>query len=243
MTCIKNIQELHSFLDDELDFPKRREFESHLKTCESCQTELVGLSTISKTIKQTLPTAAPIFLDEKVMSAYQNHHAEKQTVRAEKKVGWFGIPKLAFTTAFMLLAVFSTFAFLLGRMSVIEISDSIRAKENQTFESENKKNPVENASNSMNETQPVTTKIVEVPLIKEKIIKIPIIRERTVTRTIYVNRKQGNQCNSSENASTKDTFALNNSVKNGQVLTQTNLEGFEPVRKIEPRVTKKEEYK
>ena len=236
MKCIKVRESLEAFADGEIGFSERKNILSHLGSCDDCKTEFESLQAISKTMKQTLPVVTPMTLDAKVFNAFENHHSVKQTNEKQEKIGWFGIPKFAFASALLLLALFSGFAFQLGRMSVGNVKNPspVMAESDNTFAVENKQNT--SINNDENETRNVVTKVVEIPVIKEKIVKVPIIKEKVVTRTVYVNRKQSNKTKS-----TKDNFALNSSVKDGEVLTNTNLKGFKPVAVIKPKITKKEE--
>ena len=243
MKCIEVRGNLDEFADGEMDFSKRKNIELHLLDCPNCKAEQEAFQTISHSIKRTLPIPAPSVLDAKVMNAFKNHHTTKQIVDTEEKIGWFGIPKLAFATAFLLFTFFSVFTFQLGRMSVgnIENVTSTQIENYQKIGTETElTNVSKNSTNDENETQKIVTKIVEVPVIKEKIIKIPVIKEKIITKTIYVNDKYKNRPKRSADVSTKSDFAINNSVKDGEVLTQTNLKGFEPVAVIKPKITKQE---
>ena len=194
MKCIEVKESLDRFLDDELDFSKKEKMGLHLGTCVSCQTEFQSVQIIGETIKKTLPIAAPKILDEKVISAFQSQHAENEaveTVGTHEKFGWFGIPKFALAASFLFLALFSSFAFQLGRMSVNTSEDStpVSANSIQKDDDENRENPlVKDALDKESETKNILTKIVEVPIVKERIVRIPVIKEKIVTKTIYVNR-------------------------------------------------------
>jgi hypothetical protein len=232
MEVKENIDAL--LLDGGISFSEKEEIASHLEACVSCRQEFKDFQAISKTIKQTFPIAAPAFLDDKVFNAFQNHH-HKKDISEVATIGWFGIPKLAYATAFLLLALFSGFAFQLGRMSANgqteSISSSFKDIQNVVREDFNEKSTLDK-----NDKQFVETKIVEVPVIKEKIIKVPVIKEKIITRTVYLTRDS-----SSKLAKKNNNLTLNNSIKDGEFLTQTNLKGFQPVAEIKPKVSKEEE--
>ncbi len=241
MKCIQVREKLEAFSDDEIGFSERENIASHLANCESCGSEFEGLKSLSKAMKNTLPMSASASLDAKVFEAFESHNAVATAVVTEEKqekIGWFGIPKLAFAAALLLLAMFSGFAFQLGRMSVGNVQENLAEKDRKSVEENKSKSSefvVTNKTDSEEKEKKVETKIVEVPVIKERIIKIPVVQEKIVTRTIYVDR---NQKVNKPNLSGKDNLALNNSVKDGEFLTQTNLKDFQPVTEIKPKISK-----
>lgn len=229
MKCIEVKEDLDAFLDGEIRFAEKKKIESHLEKCLSCQTELESLQSVGDSLRRNLFITAPVSLDEKVFSAFEDFHSQKQIVeieRKEEKTGWFGIPKFAFAAAFLLLALFSAFAFQIGRMSASNLEISIPEV------SENQK--------SFDRNSP-EIKIVEVPVVKEKIVEVPVIKEKIVTRTVYIEKKSNDS--NFLTASTENNLALNSSIKDGEYLTTTNLEGFQPVAEIKAKITKKEEEK
>lgn len=240
MKCIKVRQNLDAILDGEINLSEREMIESHLENCVSCQVESENLEIISNSLKQTLPIAASAFLDEKILNAFQSHYIKKQPANAEEKqekIGWFGIPRFAFAAAFILLALISGLAFQLGRMSAanVEISNN----QNLSSDDSDKKPTVQKFSNEKDKAS--ETKIVEVPVIREKIVKVPVIKEKIVTRIIYVEKESKKDNRTSPTVSPQNILALNNSVKDGEFLTQTNLKDFQPVLEIKAKITKKDE--
>ena len=243
MKCIQVRENLEAFADDEIGFAERENIASHLANCESCSSEFEGLKSIGKAMKNTLPVSASASLDAKVFEAFENHNAGATAIAAEEKqekIGWFGIPKLAFAVALLLLAMFSGFAFQLGRMSVGNAQENIAEKDKKAIDVTKSKSSefvATNKDDSKEKEQQVVTKIVEVPVVKEKIVKVPVVKEKIITRTIYVDR---NRKVNKPSLSGKDNLALNNSVKDGEFLTVTNLKDFQPVSKIKPKIIKEE---
>lgn len=231
MKCIEVKENLAAFFDYEIDFSTREKIESHLQHCVFCQNEYANLKNLSHSLKQNLPI--PITsstLDKKVLSAFENFHQQKQEEK-HQSFNWFGISKLAFASAFLLLALFSGLAFQIGRISASNVEISMP---------EINGNGQTNFDNKPMEQTP-EIKIVEVPVVKEKIIKVRIIEEKIVTKTIYVEKKSKNSVQ--KFISPENMFALNSSVKDGEFLTTTNLDGFQPVSEIKATITKKEEEK
>jgi len=244
MKCIEVKESLEAFLDGEIEFSEKEKIGSHLGTCAKCQAEFRTFQTIGDTMKQTLPIVAPKVLDKKILNAFQSHHAEKQpveTVEEQEKAGWFETPRFAFAAAFLLLALVSGFAFQIGRISVssVQVSDSKIKKDN--LPKTNRDETILGNTSESDVAQAVKTKIIEVPVIKERIVRVPVIREKILTRTVYLNRNQKAIRENSTNISKDGNVALDNSVKDGEFLTHIDLKGFQPVSKIDPKITKKEE--
>lgn len=243
MKCIEVKKNLDALLDDEIRFSEREKIGEHIKTCESCQTEFKNFQTISKSMKQSMPLIAPTYLDQKIIGAFENHHARKQTFETEEKIGWFGIPKFAFATAFLLLAIFSGLAFQLGRISAssVEIATSVNRENIQGLPNKKTEKVLTTKSDfdeKVGKESP-EIKIIKVPVVKEKIVKVPVVKEKIVTKIVYVD-KQNLMKKRKNNKLPKTTFALNNSVKEAEFSTQTNLKDFQPVTEIKPQIIKKE---
>lgn len=220
MKCINVEENFDALLDGEVSFLQKREIEKHLENCVSCQTEYENLQAIGGILKQNLAISAPSFLDEKVFSEFKNFHPEKSP---KEKIGWFGIPRFAFTTAMILFVLATISAFQIGRMSASEISIVMpEVQENKTS----------------NREKQTSIKIVEVPVFREKIVEVPVIREKIVTKTIYVNRNKEKE--TQPNVSAKNNFTLKSSVENNGYLTQTNLKDFQPVSEFKIKISKEE---
>jgi|GEM_PF-3413595 len=241
MKCIEVRGNLEAFVDGEIGSSEKERITLHLGDCDSCRINLKALLAIGRTMKQALPVVAPMSLDARVLKAFDNHQTKKQFTKLrekQEKVGWFGIPKLAFAFGLLLLALFSGLAFQIGKISAsnVQVSNSLILKTDQK-ESSFKHNGL----NKNDYAKQVETKIVEVPIIKEKIVKVPVIKEKIVTRTIYVAKNQRRILRNQRKFSEKESLALMNSVKDGEFLTQTNLKDFQPISVIKPKISKKEE--
>ena len=160
--------------------------ESHLKACVSCQQDLSALQTIGKTVRQVSPIVAPILLDKRVLSAFQNHHAKKGTSSGDEKLGWFGIPRLAFATAFLALILFSALAFQLGKISATETTIYLPLNAENMPSLDKKELPLETAT----DTQGEKARMIVPTLTAERIVKVPIYRDRIVTKTVYLKSKE-----------------------------------------------------
>ena len=229
MKCIDVKENLNAFFDDEIESAQQRKVENHLEECASCRTEFKDLQSVRRAMKESMQISAPLFLDEKVLNAFQTFHDEKRVEKIEtEKIGWFGIPRFAFASALILFVLGMFAAFQIGKMSASERSVVIPQVEG------NQHLPIvksaENASAQNENSAPV--KIVEVPVIREKIVKIPVIK----TRTIYVERANKSVPNLSE----KDNLALKSSVENNGYLTRTNLKDFQPVSEFNLKINKEE---
>ena len=123
MKCIDLKENLDAFADGEIEFTQKRQIENHLEDCVSCQTQFENLRTIGKSAKQYLQVSAPAVLDEKVLTAFQTFHKEKQGEKKDaEKIGWFGIPRLVFAAGLIFFALSVISAFQIGKMSAGEIS-------------------------------------------------------------------------------------------------------------------------
>lgn len=246
MKCIEVKENLNSFLDGEIDISAKNKIEMHLENCVSCKVELENLQTISSSIKQILPIAVPAFLDEKVLNTFENFHKQKNKAKEKPvKTGLFGIPNLAFATAFILLALFSGSAFQIGRIlaSNVEVASPAQNENFRELPNENFKKATiaQNDSGEKNNEKSPEIKIVEIPVIQEKIVEVPVIKEKIITRTVYVEKTEKKETPNPLKDSTKDNVALNSSLKDGSFLTQTNLKDFQPVSEVKARITKKGE--
>ena len=230
MNCIDIKENLDAFFDDEIEFAQKRRVEKHLEKCSGCRTELENLQTIRKSVRRNPQVFAPVFLDAKMIRAFQNFHDEKRAGKSNKKQksSWFGIPRFAFAAALILFVLATISAFQLGRMSAGEISVVMpEIKENQN-------SPIiESAEEKQTKDEnPAPVKIVEVPVIKEKIVEVPVIK----TRTICVEKEN----KTFSNDSAKDNFALKSSVENNGYLTRTDLKDFQPVSEFKLKINKEE---
>ncbi|MCB1025726.1 MAG: hypothetical protein KDB79_15115 [Acidobacteria bacterium] len=230
MKCIEVSKNLDILLDGEIHDFRHKKIESHLNICGSCRAKFESLQAISNSIRQTLPGAAPSSLDERVLKAFQDHHAKRESAPPEEKAGWFQIPKLAFAAAFLLFALFCGAAFELGKLSANNVSVSVadinpapKRIENADFGADHP---------GINEPE---------QLVKTKFVKVPVIKEKIVTKIACVDRDQITAHKTRKDNSAQDTFAINNSINDKEFLTQTNLKDFQPVSEIKPIVTKQEE--
>lgn len=239
MKCINIEQKLNELLDGEIGLSEKATVEKHLESCDSCRNSFANMQIISGNMRQNLAVSAPSLLDEKVMNAFQNFQNEKLAeVPTEKshteKIGWFGIPKFAYAAALLLFGLVGITAFQIGKISASEVSIIMpQVQESKVLDNstnadfaENKQPNVENVA---------TTKIIEVPIIKEKIVEVPVIKEKIVTKKIYVEEK-----NRVENTS-KENTASNKKEDDNKYLTPFKLDGFQPVAKINPQITKENE--
>lgn len=230
MKCIDIKEKLDAFADGEIETAERKKIEIHLEDCVSCKTELENLQLFGKALKQNLYVSAPASLDEKVLADFQNFHGGKRDEKIENKnLNWFGIPRLAFTSAMLLFAVAILSAFQIGRMSVGEKSAVMPPiqENNNSFE-------VKTSDKEPPEEVNTAVKIVEVPVIKEKIVKVPVIKNRI----IYVARDRKNE--PVRNISADDNLALKSSVEKNGYLTRTNLKDFQPVSEIKFQINREE---
>jgi hypothetical protein len=246
MKCIEVRENLNLFLDGEIDLSAQENIKTHLENCIACETEFDNLETISESLKQTLPIATNALLDEKMLDAFESFHADKQTVTEEKqeeKIGWFGIPRIAFATALVLLALVGGSAFQLGRISVSRIEIATPAKREDFRELPNEK--LENSTVAQNDSveKSPEIKIVEVPVIQEKIVKLPVIKEKIITRKIYVKeqKKEIKENVIRPKFNRNDEVAMKSSIQENGFVTQTNLKGFQPTTDLKIKITKKEE--
>lgn len=227
MKCIDVKENLDVLLDGEAGILDEREIENHLETCGSCRAEFENLNRISGILRQNSAVSAPLILDEKVFSGFDDFHAEKSKAKpAKEKIGWFGIPRFAFAAALLLFALGITSAFQLGRMSADEISVVMPEVRESINSNQTEK--------STDDEKPPLVKIVEVPVIKEKIVEVPIIKEKIVTKTVYVNKNDKTETK----LPAKENFALKNKVEDNKYLTRSNLDGFQPVSEMNLRISK-----
>ncbi|MEO6590658.1 MAG: zf-HC2 domain-containing protein [Pyrinomonadaceae bacterium] len=229
MKCLDVKENLNTFFDDEIESIQKRRIENHLKECVSCQAEVRNLQSVSRALKGNLQIFAPLFLDEKVMNAFQTFHDKKRVEKIEtNKIGWFGIPRFAFAAASILFVLGMFSAFQIGKMSAGEISVVMpQVQENQNL-------PIIKSSENeaAQDEKNVPVKIVETLVIREKIVKVPIIK----TRTITVEKEN----KTAQNMPAKDDLALKSSVVNNGYLTRTNLTNFQPVSELNLKINKEE---
>jgi anti-sigma factor RsiW len=229
MKCTEVKENLDACLDGEIGRTQAASIGTHLEHCAVCRSEFENLQTVGSSVKRILPVTTNAAFDERMLAAFRTFHAPKRSVKEKPtRSGWFNIPRFAFAAAFLLLAMFSALAFQIGRLSAATVVLSPPADDagrTVTIPAEN---------NKFTQKEP---EIIEVPVIKERIVEVPVIRERIVTRTVYVEKDTENPPGDQP----EETFALKNSVRDGEFLTQTNLEGFQPVAEIKVRITKKEE--
>ncbi|NNE98180.1 MAG: hypothetical protein HKN25_04085, partial [Pyrinomonadaceae bacterium] len=127
MKCTEVKEKLESFFDGETRSSENDGINSHLVNCDTCRADLESLKRIRKTMKRVLPISAPASLDSKVLGAFHTRQFKNQTTSGiveQKKTGWFGIPKLAFAGALLLLVLFSALAFQAGRISAGNVQAS-----------------------------------------------------------------------------------------------------------------------
>ena len=85
MKCIDIKENLDALLDNEIEISNKQEIENHLESCISCEAEFNNLQAIRKSLKENLKISAPAFLDEKVLSSFQEFHNEKRPAKLKKK--------------------------------------------------------------------------------------------------------------------------------------------------------------
>lgn len=230
MKCIEVRENLDELLDGSAPIELARDIEGHFGDCLSCRTEFKNLRAISGTLRQIVPVSASAAFDEKVKNTFQAFHDEKraQIIGADEhkeKTGWFGIPRFAFATAFVLLALTAISAFELGRMSASEISvvTPIPQEERTSMVPELERN---NTTAAKEEPVPV------------RVIEVPVIREKIVTRTVYVTKDKRKEPR--RGIPVKSSFAMQNSLKDNSYLTQIDLKGFQPVSDFKVRINRQE---
>ncbi|MGI8669733.1 MAG: anti-sigma factor family protein [Aridibacter sp.] len=247
MKCIDIEQKLNELLDGELGLSEKATVETHLESCDSCQTQFENMQAISGNMKQNLVISAPSLLDEKMMNAFQNFQNEKLAeIPTEKtktqKIGWFGIPKFAFAAALLLFGLVGITAFQIGKISASEVSIIMpQVQESKVLDNSTNADFAENKQPNVGNV--ATTKIIEVPVIKEKIVEVPVIKEKIVTRVVYRNTENKNVVGNKENlpkfSKTKEV-ASTNGLKDNEFSTQINLKGFQLVSELKPQIIKGE---
>ncbi len=247
MKCIEVRENLDEFIDDEIVSSAKEMVKSHLKSCASCTKELRGLRNLGQSLKQALPKTAPAFLDDKVLTAFRNQSSEKRAFHSNEKpetLPWFGIPRFAFASAFLILALVSSLAFQLGRMSAANIDISLPLNAQNNNELPLDESLAEKSSLNKKEKRPAETTVVEIPVIKERIVKVPVIKKQIVTKTIFVASKASAK---GTNARDKRVYKRPSSSRfqvatdiNPQIIEQNeNDSEFQVAPDLNPRIVKK----
>lgn len=218
MKCIEVRKNIDIFADGETDEVLTRSIESHLGNCANCSSVLINLQKTSAAVKRVLPVEAPEFLDQRVLNAFQKHHAQQEASKESEDAGWPGIPRLAFAAAFLLLALVSALAFQLGRISVTNLESSLQENRDMRRESGSApKSPPEDRSRDI--------KVAEVPIAEERIVKVPVIKVKEVIKTIYLDPKRNGREQQNGLNAEKKTFR-----------SQTAFSGFQPASDLNPQV-------
>ena len=247
MKCVSN-EKLSEMLDGEIVRQEQASIEKHFEGCQNCRTNYAGLKNISGNLKQTLRVSTSADLDEKILQNFQNFQKEKQIKTVSEPHNqtnnfvWFGMPRFAFAAGLILLGLVGISASQLGKVSAGDLTLSLPETPSPQNVSAGKK--IESALSKekiFENDKPDSVKIIEVPVVREKIIKIPVIEEKIVTRTIYIDKNGAEPPKNSPDIFKQNNVALNNSIKSGELMTQTDLQDFQPVSEIKPRITKKEE--
>lgn len=224
MKCVEVEHQLNLLADDEIDFSQKEEIERHLQNCPSCQNSRKSLQFVGAFLKQ--PVSAPANLDERVLDAFQKHHANKKPLPILKeKRRFFGrifipVPIFALVLAVFALAVGTAYQF--GKISAAT-----------TITADKKDSEIlpDKSSDTANLSPQTSVKYIEVPV--TKIVKIPVIKEKPITRIIYRD-KNAKKTFSPINPKTPEIEAD----KNNQYLTEFDLRGFQVVSELKPRIIK-----
>lgn len=237
MKCTEVEKQINFYIDGEISTLHKKEIESHLANCYDCREAVGNLQELRKVLTGYLPVKDSAPNSAEIMEVFNRHHSKKQN----KFAGWlsavFG-QKIGYKTAIaslsLMLLAFTSFGFLIGRLTATELRVEMPAIEiapNMPPQTSEQQLAVQDAEKIEKREQP-TVKYVEVPVEKEKII----------TRTIYLNRPEKQTKVSRSVKNQPDNQAAETAINQKEYLTQADLGKFQPVSELKPKITKKEDY-
>lgn len=227
MQCIEVEKWIEQFVDDELGFLFKKEVESHINECRSCERNLMGIQKVRGLLKHSLPVVSPSAqMDARVFEAFNRRHKKNKAnlplVWWNKIFGGFAITKPAFALSAIVFAFGLGLAFQVGRITATDVNLTLDLRELSS---------------------PPSKIAIPVELEEESEIQAeetPVIRERVITRVVYVDGQKNKEIKVKNRSPKKhsDNFSLNNTVADDGYLTHANLEGFKPASEIKSTVIK-----
>lgn len=234
MKCTEIEKQIDSFISNELDFAEKQKINLHLQECATCRKEIKEIQEASDLLK-TLP-AIPFSnqFDVRMMQAFREHKQEQaKPTFWQALLAGFSISKPALALGLLVIAIFTGFAFQLGRMTSPKTGNSEISINNQ---SEQKGEPLVQ----------VVEKRVEVPVIKT--VEVPVYKERVLNRVIYktievvrnVKSPDENQNQVSIYAYNSQKLASMEARKMDELFHQVNLKEFQPITDMKTQIMRKD---
>ena len=218
MQCNEVEKWIESLVDDEITWRLKKDVETHVGDCRSCERILQNTRTLKNVLRNSLPLISPPGrLDANVMKAF---YSAREKRAATKTPTWrsaffqrVDIPKPIAALLTVLIAALLGLAFQLGRVSV-------------------------SAAQKVSDTPAPLAQIIGIPV--TKVVEVPVIKEKLVTHYVYVNKQRNddNQIKSIRGNPQTDNLELNSSIAENGYITQTNLKGFQPTAEIKIGVRK-----
>ena len=240
MNCEKVNELLNELHDGAMSEALKTRMETHIADCSSCCAAFDRLQALRNLLQTDVAPAPSAALDRKLMQAFrEKHHAPAKSPAWRRGIfaGSVSVPKPIFAAALIAVAVAVTTANLIGRNAAISSG-------------------VNTAS-----TAPITQQALPEVIEKTKIVEVPVIKERVVTKTVYVEREDGNvqraagksfELNSirggavnkkrddAANPAAVPNLQMSGSIAENGYFTRTDLSDFAPVAEAKIRIIKKE---
>ncbi len=234
MKCSEVEQQINSFIDDELETPLAGKVGFHLKQCRACSETFDNLRALRGILKRNITVADSSRLDANVMKAFALYSTNNQKKNWRNVIfGRFVISKPAAAFALLAFAVFTGFAFQLGKMSATDVRVEMPFMKMVNLA------PEASEPNLPSEFGERFERTSVAPVIK--FIKVPIFKEKIVTRIVYANKEPRNDTNFKSIKTSPANFALNSSINENRYATQVNLKEFQPVGEMKAKIIKKDE--
>lgn len=226
MNCTKINQHLEARLDAELDPRLERVVDAHLAACPSCRAAFDQSKALKGMLRESLPCEPSVSLDDRVMRAFDRHHAPQMVVAAE--AGWrprlsgsVGVSVPALALALVLIASSLLAAVKLGSTMATQIV------------------VMSPAAPTSGVTAPRT---IEVPIESERIARVPV----TARRTAAPSPVRGRRADAPPPPAKKSRAPGKQPLQSSTVVSATEadysttaaLKGFEPLTGSTVRVIK-----